>query len=190
MVKYIIKQHDDLLNIISGNSRTLLINSDFSREYCGKVERAAAPASIEQNKRYNAIIAGGLFSCIYDLFGCFVKIGEHLENNGVLAVKDFIVGADSAYFNALFNIIHPSFVRGYRPEEAIEAAKETFHLKRFAIESENKRYKIPKDPQTESVLLKALAGTPEHIVKGRQIVFSENTLSLSVDYGIFAWEKE
>jgi hypothetical protein len=188
MVKFTIFEHIGLLNFIPSRGSALLINSVFPPNYFDVTDRADSISSIKESG-YDFIFVGGVFSTIYDLKGAFTELAARLSKRGLLIVKDAVTGREGAYFNTILNIADSSFVRANRPEEIISAAEAAFYLKEFSIKSELRNYLIEKDSEIEKTLLKALADTPEDIIKERGITYTENTLSLSIPFGVFLWEK-
>jgi hypothetical protein len=188
MVKFTIFEHIGLLNFIPSRGSALLINSVFPPNYFDSTDRADGISSIKKNG-YDFIFAGGVFSAIYDLRGAFTELAAHLSKQGLLIVKDAVVGREGAYLNTILNIADGAFVRANRPEEIISAAEADFYLKEFSIKSEPRSCHIEKGSEIEGTLLKALADTPEDIKKERSIIYTENTLSLSAAFGVFLWEK-
>jgi hypothetical protein len=171
--------------VILSKGSALFINTPPYGEF-ERTDTADAESQFP-HRDYDFIAAEGILSPIYDLKGYFALLAEHSASGGVLAVKDMVFGTGNAYLNSLINIAAPSFARAYRPEEIIEAACEYYHLKQFRTVSEKRSY--PVDGRAETVLLKALADTPDSVTERAGVIFDGKTLSLTITCGIFVWEK-
>jgi hypothetical protein len=189
MVKLAITEHIDLLNFIPpGKGTALLINSVFPANYFNSADRAVSLLSAPR-QIYDVVLAGGIFSYLYDIRGCFSDMAARIANHGLLVVKDAVTLGEGAYLNTILNIVCPGFVRAYRPEELAMAAEEIFFLRDFSVKPENRSYTVRIDAKTERILLRALEDIPEKIIKERQIRLADGTFSILLNFGVFVWEK-